>query len=54
MNATHKKRLAAEKNGGEDEKPLYKLMKNAIYRKTMEKLRNRINVKLVNNKKKTL
>ena len=34
-----------------DGKALYKLKNNAIYRKTMENLWNRINVKLVNNKK---
>ena len=34
-----------------DGKALYRLMNDTIYRKTMENLRNRINVKLVNNKK---
>ena len=29
----------------------YKLINNAVYRKKMESLRNRINVKLVSNKK---
>ena len=46
-----KKRIEAEKNNDKDEKALYKLMNNGIYRKTMRNLRNRINVKLVNNKK---
>ena len=34
-----------------DGKALYKLLNNAICRKTIENLRNRINRKLVNNKK---
>ena len=45
------KRIEAEKNNDKDGKELFELMNNAIYRKTMENLRNRINVKLVNNKK---
>ena len=32
-------------------KALYKIMNNSIYGKAMENLRNRINVKLVNNEK---
>ena len=42
-----KKRIEAEKSGDKDEKALCKVMSNAIYGKAMEKLRNRINVKLI-------
>ena len=45
------KRIEAEKNGGKDGKALYKLMNNSVYGKTMEKLRNIIDVRLVSNKK---
>ena len=45
------KRIEAEKNNGKDGKALCKLMNNAIFRNTMENLRNRINVKPVNNEK---
>ena len=45
------KRIEAVKNEDNDEKALYKLMNNSVYGKTMKNLRNRINVKLVNNKK---
>ena len=50
-NSTHTKKIEAEKNGDKYGKALYKLMNNAIYGKTMENLINRIDVKLVNNKK---
>ena len=40
-----------EKNGGKDEKALYKLMNNAVYGKAIENLRNRIDVKILSNKK---
>ena len=43
------KSVEAEKNKDNDRKALYKLMNNAIYGKTLENLRNRINVKLLNN-----
>ena len=43
-----KKRIKAEINGAKDGKVFYKSKKNAVYGKTMEKVRNRINVQLVN------
>ena len=45
------KTIEAETNGDKDGKALYKLMKNAVYEKSMKKVRNRIDVKLVSNKK---
>ena len=44
-----RKTIEAEKNGDKDGKALYKLMNNAVYGETMEKLRNRINLKLKRN-----
>ena len=45
------KRIEAEENNDKDGKMFYKLMNNAIYGKIMKNLRNRINLKPVNNKK---
>ena len=44
--------LKKEKNATNDfEKDFFKLMMNSVYEKTMENLRKRIHVRLVNNKK---
>ena len=46
------KRIEAEANNDKDGKALYKVMNNAIHGKTMENLRNRISVQLINNEAK--
>ena len=42
--------MEAEKNKNKGGQVLYKLMNNAINRKTMKNLRNRIDVRLANSK----
>ena len=44
------KRIEAEKNCDTDGEALCELMNNVLYGKTMEKLRNRIYIRLVSNK----
>ena len=50
LNSTRKKEQK-QKNDDKDGKVLHKLVNNAEYEKTMENLRNRIDLKLVSNKK---
>ena len=45
------KRIEAEKNGDKDGKALYDLINKAVYSKATENVRNRIDVRLVSNKK---
>ena len=45
------KRIEAERNNDKNGKALYKLMNNTIYEKTIENLRNRVDVGLVYNEK---
>ena len=48
------KSIEAEKNGDKDGKVLYKLINNTVNGKITKNLRKRIDVKLVNNNKKTI
>ena len=50
LNSTQKKNRS-KKTCDKDGKSLYKLMNSANYGRTMENLKNRINLKLVSNKK---
>ena len=45
------KRIEAEKNGDKDGRAFCKLMSNADFGKTMKSLRNRVEVRMVNNTK---
>ena len=47
----HKKNNKSRKNNEKDGETLFKLMNHSTYGKTMENVRNRIEVKLVNNEK---
>ena len=46
-----KKKKKKKKNGEKDGKTFYKLIKNAVHGKAMEKLKKKIDVRLVSNQK---
>ena len=47
-----RKRIEAGKDGDNHEKAQYNFMNNVVYGKTMKKIRNRIDVELLNKNKK--
>ena len=50
LNSTTQKRVEGEENGSKDRKALCKSMNNAIYGKTIENVKDRTDVRLVNKK----
>ena len=50
LNSTHKK-IEVEKNWDKDEKLLHKLMDSAVYNKVMKNVKNKIDLRLLNNEK---
>ena len=48
---TQKKRIVAEKKSGKDRQAFFISINNAIYDRTMENMRNGVDVRLVNNEK---
>ena len=49
LNLTCKKEQKQKKNKGKNEKSLYKLINNAVHGKAMGNVRNKIDVRLINN-----